>query len=101
MSVAQHSGWGCAMSHYRANRRDLEFNLFEVFDAPFGTAPFSDMDAGTAREVLAEVERLATDVLAESFVEADREPPTFDPTSHSAYLPDSVKKAYQQLMDGE
>src|SRR5437764_418534 len=44
------------MSHYTANLRDLEFNLFEFLDTKdrFGTGPFEQMDAETARGVLAE-----------------------------------------------
>ena len=49
------------MTHYKSNLRDLEFNLFEVFgaDQAFGQAPFDEIDAETARDVLAEVNRLA------------------------------------------
>ena len=34
------------MSHYTANLRDLEFNLFEFLDTKdrFGTGPFEQMD---------------------------------------------------------
>ena len=39
------------MSHYTANLRDLEFNLFEFLDTKdrFGTGPFEQMDVETAR----------------------------------------------------
>ena len=49
------------MSHYTANLRDLEFNLFEFLDTKdrFGTGPFAQVDAETARGVLAEIRRLA------------------------------------------
>ena len=42
------------MSHYTANLRDLEFNLFEFQSTKdrFGTGPFEQMDAETARGVL-------------------------------------------------
>ena len=54
------------MSHYKSNLRDIEFNLFEVFGAQdrLGTGPYADMDVRTAREILAEVERLAVGPLA-------------------------------------
>ena len=34
------------MGHYRANVRDIEFNLFEVFRVQdrFGSGPFADAD---------------------------------------------------------
>ena len=91
------------MSHYKSNLRDLEFNLFEVFgaDKALGRGPFEQMDADTARHVLREVERLCTEDLAASFVDSDRNPPVFDPDTHSVTLPESFKKSYQAVLDGE
>jgi alkylation response protein AidB-like acyl-CoA dehydrogenase len=91
------------MSHYTANLRDLEFNLFEFLDTKdrFGTGPFEQMDAETARGVLAEIRRLAEGPIAESFADADRNPPVFDPATHSVTLPESFKKSVQALHDGE
>jgi alkylation response protein AidB-like acyl-CoA dehydrogenase len=91
------------MSHYTANLRDLEFNLFEFLDTKdrFGTGPFEQMDAETARGVLAEIRRLAEGPLAESFADADRNPPVFDPATHSVTLPESFKKSVRALADGE
>jgi len=58
------------MTHYKSNLRDLEFNLFEVFgaDRTFGQAPYADLDVDTARSILSEVDRLAREELAPSFV---------------------------------
>src|SRR3954469_5992734 len=91
------------MSHCKSNLRDLEFNLFEVFgaDRAFGQAPYDEIDADTARDVLAEINRLATEDLAASYIDADRNPPVFDPATHTAPLPDSFKKSYAQFMDSE
>ncbi|MGC0415267.1 acyl-CoA dehydrogenase [Embleya sp. AB8] len=91
------------MGHYKSNLRDLEFNLFEVFgrEQVYGTGPFADMDVETARSILAEVERLAVNDLADSFAEADRNPPVFDPATHSATLPEAFKKSYKAYMDSE
>jgi alkylation response protein AidB-like acyl-CoA dehydrogenase len=91
------------MGHYTANLRDLEFNLFEFLDTKdrFGTGPFEQMDAETARGVLAEIRRLAEGPLAESFEDADRHPPVFDPASHSVTLPESFKKSVEALNAGE
>src|SRR3954463_4810782 len=91
------------MSHYTANLRDLEFNLFEFLDTKdrCGTRPFEQMDAETARGVLAEVRRLAEGPLAESFADADRNPPVFDPATHSVTLPESFKKSVEALNAGE
>ena len=91
------------MTHYKSNLRDLEFNLFEVFgaDRAFGQAPFDEIDADTARDVLAEVNRLAREDLAVSYADGDRNPPRFDPATHTAPLPESFKKSYAQFMDSE
>ncbi|MGY1781581.1 acyl-CoA dehydrogenase [Geodermatophilus sp. SYSU D01036] len=91
------------MSHYTANLRDLEFNLFEFLDTKdrFGTGPFAQMDAETARGVLAEIRRLAEGPVAESFADADRNPPVFDPATHSVTLPESFKRSVRALEDGE
>jgi alkylation response protein AidB-like acyl-CoA dehydrogenase len=91
------------MGHFRSNLRDLEFNLFEVFRVQdqLGTAPFDGIDAETARGVLKELNTVATGPLADSFVDADRNPPVFDPATHSVTLPQSLKDAYKVLWDGE
>ncbi|SHG69911.1 acyl-CoA dehydrogenase [Geodermatophilus nigrescens] len=91
------------MSHYTANLRDLEFNLFEFLDTKdrFGTGPFEQMDAETARGVLAEIRRLAEGPIAESFTDADRNPPVFDPATSSVTLPESFKRSVRAIEDGE
>ena len=91
------------MGHYRSNRRDIEFNLFEVFGRAevLGQGRYAEIDEETARGILAEVDRLATGVLADSFVDADRNPPTFDPATSTVRLPESFKNSYQALMDAE
>jgi alkylation response protein AidB-like acyl-CoA dehydrogenase len=102
------------MNHYRSNLRDLEFNLFEVFaagtdshagggSAPeiFGAGPYAELDAQTARTILAEVDRLAREDLAASFVDGDRHPPQFDPASHTVRIPDAFRRSYQAFMEAE
>ncbi|HEX6355119.1 acyl-CoA dehydrogenase [Actinophytocola sp.] len=91
------------MGHYKSNVRDLEFNLFEVFKIQerLGKGVLAESDEETVRGVLAELNRLATGPLAESFADADRNPPVYDPKTFSAKLPESFKKAYQQIWDGE
>ncbi len=91
------------MGHYKSNLRDIEFNLFEVLgtDQVLGTGPFVDIDEGTAREILAEVDRLAREDLAASFEESDRTPPVFDPETHTAPVPEAFKKSYRAWMDAE
>ncbi|MET7747210.1 acyl-CoA dehydrogenase [Micromonospora sp. NPDC005367] len=91
------------MTHYKSNLRDLEFNLFEVFgaDRAFGQQPYSELDADTARSILAEVDRLAREDLAASYTDSDRNPPVFDPATHTAPLPESFKKSYRTFMESE
>jgi hypothetical protein len=91
------------MGHFRSNLRDLEFNLFEVFRVQdqLGSAPFDGVDLQTARDTLRELNAVATGPLAESFADADRNPPVFDPATHTVTLPQSLKDAYAILWDGE
>jgi alkylation response protein AidB-like acyl-CoA dehydrogenase len=89
------------MGHYKSNLRDLEFNLFELFNRQdvLGSGPYAELDADTARGVLDEVNRLATGVLAESFEDADRHPPVFDPKTHTVTIPESLKKSFAAYFD--
>ncbi|MER5356766.1 acyl-CoA dehydrogenase [Streptomyces sp. NPDC002785] len=91
------------MGHYKSNLRDIEFNLFEVLgrDKLYGTGPFAEMDVETAKSILDEVNRLAENELADSFADADRNPPVFDPETNTAPVPASFKKSYQAFMDSE
>ncbi|MGY1764384.1 acyl-CoA dehydrogenase [Geodermatophilus sp. SYSU D00779] len=91
------------MGHYTANLRDLEFNLFEFLDTKdrFGTGPFAQVDVETARGVLAEIRRLAEGPIADSFADADRNPPVFDPATCSVTLPESFKRSVRAIEDGD
>jgi hypothetical protein len=91
------------MGHYKSNVRDLEFNLFEVLGVQerLGKGVLAESDEETARGVLSELNKLATGPLAESYADADRNPPVYDPKTFSVKIPESFKKSYQQLMDGE
>jgi alkylation response protein AidB-like acyl-CoA dehydrogenase len=91
------------MTHVRSNLRDIEFNLFEVLNRQelFGSPPHEDLDEETARGILAEVERLAAGPLAESFADADRHPPVFDPATHSVTMPESFVRSFRAWMDAE
>ncbi|MEU3833500.1 acyl-CoA dehydrogenase [Streptomyces microflavus] len=91
------------MGHYKSNLRDIEFNLFEVLgrDKLYGTGPFAEMDVDTAKSILDEVVRLAENELADSFADADRNPPVFDPETNTAPVPESFRKSYQSFMDSE
>ncbi|RDI63189.1 acyl-CoA dehydrogenase [Nocardia pseudobrasiliensis] len=90
------------MGHYKSNVRDLEFNLFEVLGlgSILDSGAYGDLDADTVKEMLSEVRRLAEGPLAESFADADRNPPVFDPETHSVAIPESFKKSFRALQEG-
>ncbi|MBM9462444.1 acyl-CoA dehydrogenase [Aeromicrobium sp. YIM 150415] len=91
------------MSHYKSNLRDVEFNLFELFDrsSVLGSGPFAEVDTDTAKSILAEVERLAREDLADSFADADRNPPVYDPDAKTVTMNPEFAKSYQAWMDSE
>ncbi|MGB5952358.1 MAG: acyl-CoA dehydrogenase family protein, partial [Ornithinimicrobium sp.] len=89
------------MSHYKANVRDLEFNLFEVFERStmLGEPPFEDIDIETARDILAEVATLAEGRMGMSLLDSDRNPPTFDSETGTVDLPQSFVDSYRAYID--
>jgi alkylation response protein AidB-like acyl-CoA dehydrogenase len=91
------------MSHYKSNLRDIEFNLFEVLRRQdlLGEPPYPDLDEETARTIVAELNTMATGPLAASFADADRNPPVFDPATHSVTVPESLRASYRAFMDAE
>ncbi|WP_166346711.1 acyl-CoA dehydrogenase [Phytoactinopolyspora limicola] len=91
------------MGHYKSNLRDIEFNLFEVLgrDELLEQGQYQDFDLDTVRSILAEVDRLSRDELAESYADADRNPPVYDATSRTVTVPESLKKSYRAFVDSE
>ncbi|WP_078293061.1 acyl-CoA dehydrogenase [Mycobacterium sp. D16R24] len=89
------------MGHYKSNVRDLEFNLFELFNIQqvFGGEEFPELDEETARTFLSEMRTLAEGPLADSFAEGDRNPPVFDPETHSVAIPEAFKKSVKAITD--
>jgi alkylation response protein AidB-like acyl-CoA dehydrogenase len=88
------------MGHYKSNLRDLEFNLFEAteLDADLGSVPFEDLDRPTVMDILREVERLAGNEFAASFVDADRNPPVL--AGGEVTLPAGTKAALAAYYNG-
>ena len=91
------------MGHYQSNLRDIEFNLFEVLRRQdlLGREPYADLDEQAVRGILAEVNRLASGPLADSFADGDRNPPVFDPETSSVRLSEPFKKSFRALMDAQ
>lgn len=91
------------MSHYKSNLRDLEFNLFELFkrDEVFGKEPFAEIDADTAKSILGEIEKLASSVLSDSFIDSDRNPPVYHPDTKTVTMNPQFAETYRAWMDSE
>ena len=91
------------MTHFKSNLRDIEFNLFELLNRQdvLGSAPHEDLDEELARGMLDEVDRLATGPIAESFADGDRNPPVFDPATHSVRMPDAFARSFHAFVDAE
>ncbi|MGG5259274.1 acyl-CoA dehydrogenase [Phycicoccus avicenniae] len=89
------------MGHYKSNLRDIEFTLFEVLGRGdvLGSGPYEELDADTAREMLKEVSRLAEHEIAESFADADRNPPVYDPQTQAVTMPESFAKSFAAYRD--
>jgi alkylation response protein AidB-like acyl-CoA dehydrogenase len=91
------------VGHYIANLRDIEFNLFEVLNigAVLGSGRYRDLDVDTVHTMLDEVARLAEGPIAESFADADRNPPVFEPDRHTISVPAELAKSVQAVKDAE
>ena len=91
------------MGHYIANLRDLEFNLFEVLNigTVLGSGRYRDLDVDTVRTMLDEVARLAEGPIADSFADADRNPPVFEPDRHTISVSAELAKSVQTVKDAE
>ncbi|MGV9446482.1 acyl-CoA dehydrogenase family protein, partial [Nocardia sp. NPDC003637] len=91
------------MGHYKSNVRDLEFNLLEVFDLAdvLRSGAFGDLDDDTVRTMLVEAARIAEGPVAASFAETDRNPPEFDPSTHTVRLPEGFKRSVRAWQDAE
>ena len=91
------------MGHYIANLRDIEFNLFEVLNIGpiLGSGRYRDLDVDTVHTMLDEVARLAEGPVAESFADADRNPPVFEPDRHTISVSAELAKSVQAVKDAE
>jgi len=87
--------------HFRVDRRDLDFNLFEflkIQDASLGTSEFA-MDESTARAALDGFETYCREQVAPSFIDGDRHP-AYRTNDGEVHLPESIKAAIQGYFDG-
>lgn len=88
------------MSHYKSNLRDSEFNLFEVHKIQdyLGTGPWADLDRDTAHDTLVELERLAREDFAASYIDQDRIQLKLD--DGTVEIPESVKRSVAAFKEG-
>jgi alkylation response protein AidB-like acyl-CoA dehydrogenase len=87
------------MSHYKSNLRDIEFNLFEfsrIQDYSFDE--WADLDRDTMGDILAEVERLASEDYAASYEDQDRIP--LELVDGEVTIPESVKASVAAFREG-
>ncbi|MBS1195539.1 MAG: acyl-CoA dehydrogenase domain protein [Actinobacteria bacterium] len=88
------------MTHYKANLRDIEFNLFEAnhIQEYLATGPFAQMDRDTAGDVLREVERLALEEFSLTFADLDHEGPKL--VDGQVKLPPALKGTLDPYFEG-
>src|ERR1700759_4665561 len=91
------------MGHYKANLRDIEFNLFEALalGGLLDSGALGELDSATSREVLGEAARFAQGPVAESSGASDRTPPVFLPDEHTITAPDPIRRTVQAIWDAE
>ncbi len=91
------------MGHYKANLRDLTFNLFEVLGRQevLGTGPFADFDEQVVRDVLAQVARLAEHEIGDSLADSDRVPTTLDPATGEVTMSEAFQRSYRAYTDSQ
>jgi alkylation response protein AidB-like acyl-CoA dehydrogenase len=85
--------------HYKANVRDIQFNLFELLEVQktsLGHAPFDELDKDTVDEVLRSLEKVVMGGLTNSFVEGDRVPLQLDGEGNVT-LPPKLRAALSEL----
>jgi len=88
------------VSHYKSNLRDIEFNLHEVLEIQdyLGSGDWADLDRETVDDILTEIERIATEDFAASYVDQDRIP--LELVDGEITIPDSVKKSLKTFKEG-
>ncbi|MGH8923818.1 MAG: acyl-CoA dehydrogenase [Acidimicrobiia bacterium] len=86
------------MSHYRSNLADLEFNLFDVHGLGGYIGDVTGFDVETARDVLRQVEQVASAVWADALISSDRQPPIL--RDGGVELPTAMKGALAALRAG-
>jgi len=87
------------MSNFKSNIRDIEFNLFEVFQLGqmLGKPPFENTSEEDARVILKEAAKFADEVFGTTYEEGDREGCQFD--EGKVTTPACFKPALQKFIE--
>ncbi len=87
------------MSHYKSNLRDVEFNLFELLDVESYLTEdlWPGIDRRVIGDILVEIERLAREDFAASYVDQDRIP--LELVNGEVHLPEAVKRSIAAFKD--
>jgi alkylation response protein AidB-like acyl-CoA dehydrogenase len=88
--------------HYKANLRDIEFNLFEYLNiqsTALGKKPFGALDEETARQTLKTMLPVCRDEFAKGFVEGDQTPLILDKKSGTVTTPPSMRESYRMYFE--
>jgi alkylation response protein AidB-like acyl-CoA dehydrogenase len=87
------------MSHYKSNLRDIEFNLFEFNHIQdYSTPQWEGLDRDTMTDILVEIERLAREDYAASYVDQDRI--HLELVDGEVAIPESVKASVAAFKEG-
>lgn len=91
------------VDHYKANMRDIFFNLFEVHkiqDLLLAQRPFAAIDESTAKESLVAFRTLVLSTAAKSFAESDQVPLRMN-ENRDVILPEGVRKSIEAFYQGD
>lgn len=84
--------------HYNPDMQDLRFLLYDVHGLKEKLAAnpdlYPDLNPDVVEDALDQVERLATEDIAASFTEADRNPPVFDGSSGTVTMNPAFSASY-------
>jgi len=88
------------VSHYISNLRDIRFNLFELHRVQdyLGEGEWADLDQETADDILVEIERVAREEYAASYVDQDRI--ALELVDGEVRLPEPVLRSVRAYRDG-
>ena len=87
--------------HYRANLRDIEFNLFEYLrvDTTSLAPGKTELDEAAARHLIEGALRACTEDLAPAYITAEETPLSLNRETGNVTIPPSMRQAYRAYFD--